>query len=167
MKTNTHFWSHLTQFFSEWEMFQTTVVQEILYRKLKHAFHVQFFPLENRDIYGIMGEKLQSRTGHRWQCGAHIHSQYVIHTAFPLQQWLQERASMLRRSPLPVLLTPVIRCIKKQSRSVIDMTYTELKQTHSYVIWFTSRSMWTYCHIWPSAFNNSENAGRIFMKFGY
>ena len=29
MKTNTHFWSYLTHFFLEWEMFQTKVVEKI------------------------------------------------------------------------------------------------------------------------------------------
>ena len=29
MKTNTHFWSYLAQFFLEWEMFQTKVVEKI------------------------------------------------------------------------------------------------------------------------------------------
>ena len=29
MKTNIHFWSYLAQFFLEWEMFQTKVVQKI------------------------------------------------------------------------------------------------------------------------------------------
>ena len=29
MKTDTHFWSYLAQFFIEWEMFQTKVVEEI------------------------------------------------------------------------------------------------------------------------------------------
>jgi hypothetical protein len=32
------------------------------------------------------------------------HSAYVIFIAFPLQKWLQERASMLRYSTLSVLL---------------------------------------------------------------
>jgi hypothetical protein len=32
------------------------------------------------------------------------HSEYVILIAFPLQQWLHERASMLRYNTLPVLL---------------------------------------------------------------
>jgi hypothetical protein len=32
------------------------------------------------------------------------HSQYVILIAFPLLQWLYERASMLRYSTLPVLI---------------------------------------------------------------
>ena len=29
MKTNIHFWSYVAQFFLEWEMFQTKVVEEI------------------------------------------------------------------------------------------------------------------------------------------
>ena len=29
MKTNIHFWPYLTQFFLEWEMFQTKVVDKI------------------------------------------------------------------------------------------------------------------------------------------
>jgi len=33
------------------------------------------------------------------------HSQYVILIVFPLQQWFHERASLLRYSTLPVLLT--------------------------------------------------------------
>jgi len=37
MKTNTHSRSYLTQFCSEWEIFQTK-----LWRKSKHAFYVQY-----------------------------------------------------------------------------------------------------------------------------
>jgi hypothetical protein len=29
MKTNIHLWSHLTQFFLEWEMFRTKIAEEI------------------------------------------------------------------------------------------------------------------------------------------
>jgi len=29
MNTNIHFWSHLTQFFLEWDTFQTKIVQKI------------------------------------------------------------------------------------------------------------------------------------------
>jgi hypothetical protein len=36
------------------------------------------------------------------------HSEYATITDFPLQQWLQERASMLRYSTLSVLFTPSI-----------------------------------------------------------
>jgi len=41
-----------------------------------------------------------------WMTNAtNTHSRYVITIAFPLQQWLHERASLLRYSTLPVLLT--------------------------------------------------------------
>jgi hypothetical protein len=35
---------------------------------------------------------------------AHIHSQYVIRIAFPLQQWLQERALVLRSTYIAALV---------------------------------------------------------------
>ena len=40
MTTNNHLWSHLAQFFLEWEMFQTNGVE-----KSKHRFrvHIYFF----------------------------------------------------------------------------------------------------------------------------
>ena len=36
MKTNTHIWSYLAQFYLEWKTFQTAVVEEI-----KTHFYVQ------------------------------------------------------------------------------------------------------------------------------
>jgi len=56
------------------------------------------------------GKIVYSRTGHRWQYGAralnarylrqntHTHTEYVILIVLPLQQWLHERASMLRHT---------------------------------------------------------------------
>ena len=38
MKTNLHFWSYLAQFFLEWEMFQTKVVEEIKTRLMFNFF---------------------------------------------------------------------------------------------------------------------------------
>ena len=49
MKTNTHFLSYLAQFFLEWEMFQTKVVQNIT----THILWSGTF-LENRAVYEIM-----------------------------------------------------------------------------------------------------------------
>jgi len=40
VKTNVHFWSYLTQFFLEWEMFQTKAVDKI---KIHILFSVTFF----------------------------------------------------------------------------------------------------------------------------
>jgi hypothetical protein len=57
---------------------------------------------------------IYSRTGHRWQWGAcALHAEYVRytyrlwirHTAFPLQQWLNEHASMLRYTYIAYLVT--------------------------------------------------------------
>jgi len=48
MKTNIHFWSYLAQFFLEWVMFQTKVVE-----KIKHILCLIFFFLENHTVYGI------------------------------------------------------------------------------------------------------------------
>ena len=49
MKTITHFWLYLTQFFLEWEMFQTKLVDEIKTHMLRS---ITF--LKNCTIYEIM-----------------------------------------------------------------------------------------------------------------
>jgi hypothetical protein len=40
MKTNIHFWSYLAQFFLEWEMFQTEVIEKI---KTHDLYSVTFY----------------------------------------------------------------------------------------------------------------------------
>ena len=40
VKTNIHFWSYLAQFFLEWGMFQTKIVEKI---KIRILFSVTFF----------------------------------------------------------------------------------------------------------------------------
>ena len=96
------FWSHLSQFFLEWEMVQTKVVEKI---KI-HILCLIFFFFENRADYEIMCKytvvperpritKRRMRTT-CWICNAtYTNSEYVILIAFPLQQWLQERSSLL------------------------------------------------------------------------
>jgi hypothetical protein len=50
MGTNTHFWSHLAQFFLEKEIFQT---------KSKHTFYVQFFfSQKNHAVYQLMWKNI-------------------------------------------------------------------------------------------------------------
>jgi hypothetical protein len=51
MKTNIQFWSYLTQFFLEWEIFQTEVVQKI---KTRILCSITFF--FNHAIFEIMWE---------------------------------------------------------------------------------------------------------------
>jgi hypothetical protein len=53
MKTTRHFWSYLAQFFLEWEMLQTKVVEEI---KTHFLCSVTFFPPKSA-VYEIMVEK--------------------------------------------------------------------------------------------------------------
>jgi len=81
--------------------FQTNVVQKI---KTHILCSVTF--LWNRAVYDIMWNNFVKPLGHRWQygvCSLHAgylrlqtHTQYVIFITFSRQQWLQERASLLR-----------------------------------------------------------------------
>jgi hypothetical protein len=50
MATNIHFWSYLTQFFLEWKMFQTEVVEKIE----THVFMFNNLFFENHVVYKIM-----------------------------------------------------------------------------------------------------------------
>jgi len=69
-----------------------------------HTFCIQKLFPENRAVYEIT-KILYSRTGHRWRCDtciaywinkvADTHSEYVVLVAFPLQQSLQEGATVL------------------------------------------------------------------------
>jgi hypothetical protein len=101
--TNRDFWSHLAQFL-EWEMFQTN-----FYIKSKHTFSVQlhFFPRKSCLVWDNVEKNIVQRGKSqmtirrmRTECcipkATSTHSEYVIFIAFPLQQWLYERASMLR-----------------------------------------------------------------------
>ena len=85
-------------------MFQTNVVEEIK----THILHsiTFFFFFENCAVCEIMWKNAIDRSrlqmtiwGMRITCwipkAANIHLQYVILIAFPLQQWLQVRATVL------------------------------------------------------------------------
>ena len=54
---NTNFWSSLSQFFLEWEMSGTKVVEKI---ETQFVFDT-FFPPENRTVYEIMWENIVER----------------------------------------------------------------------------------------------------------
>jgi len=59
MKTNAHFWYYLAEFFLEWEMFRTKVVDEV-----KTNILFQYLFSEKRVFY----EKAEKyRTGKKWQ----------------------------------------------------------------------------------------------------
>jgi hypothetical protein len=54
MKTNIHFWLHLTHFFLEWEVFQTKVIEKI---KTHILCSVTFFFL-NHAFYEILWKNI-------------------------------------------------------------------------------------------------------------
>jgi len=97
-------------------MFQTKVVEKI---KTHISSSITFFPPENRAVYQIMWENIVKRgrpqmTIWRMRIACWIpkatnthtktHSEYAILFAFPQQQWLHERASMLRYTYINRLL---------------------------------------------------------------
>jgi hypothetical protein len=106
MKTDIRLWSHLAQFFLEWEMFQTKFVEKIKTHILCSAtFFLKSCRLwDNVEKYGRAGQatddnRIRRMRIARWipkSTHTHTHSEYVIRIASPLQQWLFERASMLR-----------------------------------------------------------------------
>ena len=100
MKTSIHFWSYLTQFSLEWDMFQTEVVE-----KLKTYFLCSANFFRNNAVYEIMWKNtVQPDSPHMTVQQKHIacwipkatntNSEYVIVIAFPLQQQLHKCASI-------------------------------------------------------------------------
>ena len=112
MKHNLHFLSYLSQFFIEREMFQIKFVEKII------AYILCSFFSENRTAYEIMWKSnVQSDRPQmtiwcmRIACwipkATNTHWEYVIHIAFPLQQWLHERATMLHYTYIACLVWPL------------------------------------------------------------
>ena len=102
MKTGLPFRSHLAQFLLEWNMFQTKVVQKIK----THILCSTTFFSENLTIYEIMWKNIlgpgrpQMTTWHmRIACwipkARNTHTGCVILIAFPQQQLLHNRSSVL------------------------------------------------------------------------
>ena len=117
MKTKVNLW-YLCEFFLEWEMLGTKVVQKINTRIFN--FHNCFFPHKNRAGYEIMWKNMaEPGRPHmtRWRtlfaCCIHearnTHSEYVIRIALPVQQWLHERASILRHTYSDCLVLCCVR----------------------------------------------------------
>ena len=106
MKTNIRFWSNLAQFFLKWKLFLRKDVEEIKTLILNLAF------------YEIMWENVVERDRPQltlWRMrilcwiskATNTHSENVILIDFPVQQWLHERASMLRYSYITCLVNKI------------------------------------------------------------
>jgi len=111
MKIISHFWSYLDQFFLEWKMLQTNVVEKI---KTSILCLVTFFPEKlpfNEIVWKNTVEQDRPhmtiwRMRFAWWItkATDTYSEYVILNTFPLEQWLQERTSLLRYSTWHVML---------------------------------------------------------------
>ena len=124
MKTNKHFWSYLTHFFLEWEMFQIKLVEKM---KIHILCSITFF-WKLCLLYDNVGEYYTAWQVTddniiwcmHWAClitnATDTHLEYVTLTAFPWQQWLHECTSVLHI---------YIHCLSffLQNRAVYDTMY--------------------------------------------
>jgi len=111
MKTDVRVLLFLAQFFLETENFRTNIVEKM---KTRIVCSVSFF--ENRTAYEIMWENIVEPDRPQmkmWRLrvvcwipkATNTHPQYAILIAFPLQQRLHERVSMLRHMYIASLVT--------------------------------------------------------------
>jgi hypothetical protein len=101
-QTDIHFWSYLAQFFLQWEMFQNVCTEN---QNTHFVFSNFFFGRKSCRLWDNVqkcckaGQATDDNMAHA-HCmlakAKNTHSEYVILIDIPLQQWLQERASMLR-----------------------------------------------------------------------
>ena len=114
MKICLHLWQYLAEFFLEWKMFQTIVVEKI---KTQVLYSVTFFsPRKSFRLWDSVEKYARARkaTGDniirrmrfaRWIINAvDACSECVILCAFPQQQWLRSRASLLRYTYIACLV---------------------------------------------------------------
>jgi hypothetical protein len=142
MKTDIHFWSYLAQFFLEWKLFQTKLVEKI---KTHFVFSKLFS--ENHGLCQKMWKNVVDRGKPQmtiwrirvvcwWAKATNTRSQYVILIVLPLQQWLHESPSLLRHSTLLFLsfsqlicvLITLYRIFQLLLRMVTDCVFCEVRK---------------------------------------
>ena len=135
-------------------MFQTKVVEKIKTHILCSIYiythtHTHIFFLKNRPVYDIIWKNMVEPGRPRmtvWRMhiarwitkATNTHSEYVILIALPLQQWLQERPSLLRYSTLLALF---IVDVNNSGTLIKKRTFTLL--SHSVLL--ASVSLHTKC----------------------
>ena len=120
-------------------------------------FNIILF-LDNRAVYEIIWETLKSRTDRRWKYNvAHAlnlldnyrpqtqarHTLIICNNAFPLQQWLRERAWILRYTLIVCL---VAYCMATQS--VYFIIYTNYYSFYHYfhlLLYLLIYNQWLRC----------------------
>jgi hypothetical protein len=101
IKTSIHLWQYLAQFFLEWEMFQTKVVQKIkthILSSITFFFRKSCRLWDNLEKYVVEPDRRDNLARARCMLSTqgYRHKHFVILTAFPLQKWLHQRTSMWR-----------------------------------------------------------------------
>ena len=101
MKTYVRLWPYLTQFYLDWEIFQTKFVEKIKSHRCSAIFFFRksFRVWHNVEKYRRAGQATVDNMAHAHcmldtKVYKRIHSGYVIFFDFPLQKWSHERASM-------------------------------------------------------------------------
>jgi hypothetical protein len=100
MQTNIHFWSYLSEFFAEWEILQGCRENQNTHFRF-NSFFLKSCPLwDNVEKYCRAGRVTDDKMVHSyWMLdnSGYRHT-LILHTIFwfPLQQWLDASASMLR-----------------------------------------------------------------------
>jgi len=116
-----HLWQYCPEFFSQWQVFQTKVVQKMKTHILCSITHFRkscrFW--DNVEKYDIESDKPRMTIWRmRIACwipkATDTHSEYVILTAVPPEQWVHEYASMLRYTYIALIIVKQIwKRIKK------------------------------------------------------
>jgi hypothetical protein len=105
MKTYVHLWKYPAEFFLEQEMLQTEVIKKIkkIYFKFNNfVLRKSCLLWDNVEKYGRVRQATDDNIIRRMRFACWItkatdtHSEYKILIVFLLQQWLCDRASMLR-----------------------------------------------------------------------
>jgi len=116
LKTCVHLWSYLAQYFLEWEMFRTKVVDKIK----THISYSVTFPRKLYRLWDNVGKfcRLGQATDDniiqrmRFACwitkATDTHSEYLILIAFLRQQLSRDCGSMLRYTYIAWLVFPVL-----------------------------------------------------------
>jgi len=103
------FWLYLAHFFLEWEMSQTKVVEKIQTHFTFNNFFLKSCRLwDNVEKYGRARQEADNNMAHvhcTLDTWGYKHTlRIVMIMAFPLQQWLRERTSILRYACIPCLV---------------------------------------------------------------
>jgi len=118
MKTTISFRPYLAHFFLECKMFQTKAVEKV---KIHILFSLTFFFPGNPAGYEIMWKNIVKRGRPKiatWRVripcwiskSANTNLQRTVLIACPLQQWLHERASLLRYMYIVTLYVHGLSC---------------------------------------------------------